>query len=524
MSEFTFARKGAFRVLSLPFLGFPLLRANGRTDGFGLLTVAILTMSILGCGKKKAPELVIETAPVERRSIVLSAQANGVVEPVTIIEVKSRASGQITNMPVDVGSVVKRGDLLVQIDARDVQSRYNQAAAELNSSNVARTVAASQRARSADLYRQKIITAVEMESATLQFANADAAVVRARAAVDIARQQLQDATITAPTAGTVIERPVSEGTVITSATSSASGGTTILKMADLSKVRMRAMVNETDIGNILPGQLATVTVDAFPSRRFQGVVEKVEPQAVVLQSVTMFPVLVSLSNLDGALKPGMNGEVVMEVLRKDNVLAIPSEAVRSMREASTVAPALGLTADAIRGAAQAAGRTAGQGRGDTAARARRRAAAGGDSAGAASSTRRRFARGGPTASGTPAQFQGGGGGSGGAAPGGQLAGATGAGGAGGGRGTMQIAFVKKSDEYAARRIRTGISDFEYTEVVNGLELGEQVALVGVAVLQAQRDAQQARIRAGQGAGGLQQAPAAGAGGAGGGGGGGGGRR
>ena len=512
-------RRFAFRVLSSPLSCRPLF-------SYRMLALVILAALTLACGKKKAPELVIETAPVERRSIVLSAQANGVVEPVTIIEVKSRASGQITNMPVDVGSVVKRGDLLVQIDARDVQSRYNQAAAELNSSTVARTVAASQRARSADLYRQKIITAVEMEAATLQFANADAAVVRARAALDIARQQLQDATITAPTAGTVIERPVSEGTVITSATSSASGGTTILKMADLSKVRMRAMVNETDIGNILPGQLATVTVDAFPSRRFQGVVEKVEPQAVVLQSVTMFPVLVSLSNLDGALKPGMNGEFVMEVLRKDNVLAIPSEAVRSMREASTVAPALGLTADAIRSAAQVAGRTAGQGGGrggDTAARARRRAAGGRDSANA-SSTRRRFARAGGAASGTPSQFQGGGGGSGGGAPGGQFAGA---GGAGGGRGTMQIAFVKKEDEYTPRRIRTGISDFEYTEVLNGLELGEQVALVGVAVLQAQRDAQQARIRAGQGAGGLQQAPAGGAAGgagAGGGGGGGGGRR
>src|SRR5687767_2333775 len=422
MNGFTRALGDVFRVLSLPLSSSPLLRANGQTDGFtgntrrethnaqfrlmsrSMLTFAAFALTAIACGKKKAPELVIETAPVERRSIVLSAQANGVVEPVTIIEVKSRASGQITNMPVDVGSVVKRGDLLVQIDARDVQSRYNQAAAELNSSNVARTVAASQRARSADLYRQKIITAVEMEAATLQFANADAAVVRGRAAVDIARQQLQDATVTAPTAGTVIERPVSEGTVITSATSSASGGTTILKMADLSKVRMRAMVNETDIGNILPGQLATVTVDAFPSRRFQGVVEKVEPQAVVLQSVTMFPVLVSLSNLDGALKPGMNGEVVMEVLRKDNVLAIPSEAVRSMRDASTVAPALGLTADAIRSAAQGGARTgAGGARGDTAGRARRRAATGGDTSGAASSTRRRFARASGAASGTPSQ-------------------------------------------------------------------------------------------------------------------------
>ena len=89
---------------------------------------------------------------------------------------------------------------------------------------------------------------------------------------------------------------------------------------------------------------------------------------------------------------------------------------------------------------------------------------------------------------------------------------------------MQIAFVKRNDEYAPRPIRTGISDFEYTEVVSGLEQGEQVALVGVAVLQAQRDAQQARIRAGQGGGLQQTTPAGGAGGAGGGGGGGGGGR
>ena len=508
-------RKHPFCVLSLPLFRYPLLRNS--------LSVIVAVVA-LGCAKKKESELVIETAPVERRSIVLSAQANGVVEPVTVIEVKSRASGQITNMPVDVGSVVRRGDLLVQIDARDVQSRYNQASAELNSAAVARTVASSQRARSQDLYRQRIITAVEMEGATLQFANADAAVVRARASLDIARQQLQDATITAPTAGTVIERPVSEGTVITSATSSASGGTTILKMADLSKVRLRAMVNETDIGNVLPGQIATVTVDAFPNRRFQGVVEKVEPQAVVQQSVTMFPVLVSLSNLDGALKPGMNGEVVMEVLRKDNVLAIPSEAVRTMRDASTVAPVLGLEPDAIRTATQAAFASRGGGEGspgarggggagaptrpvgsaDDSARQARRAArlAGRDTTGAATSTRRRFAGG---------------------APGVQRGGAAGA-----GRGSMQIAFVKKNDEYAPRPIRTGISDFEFTEVVSGLELGEQVALVGVAVLQAQREATQERIRAGRNTG-LQQTtpPAGGAAGGGGGrggpGGGGGGR-
>ena len=288
---------------------------------------------------------------------MLSAQANGTVEPIDIVEVKSKASGTIIKMPVDVGSKVKVGDLLVQIDPRTVQNAYTQAAADLASATVARSVALAQRNRSADLYQQKIITSTEMEAATLTFANADANVVKARTDLSTARLQLEDATITAPTNGTVILRPVSVGTVITSASTAASGGTTILDMADLSKVRMRAFVNETDIGNVKAGQTATVTVDAFPNRRFVGIVEQVQPEAVVQSSVTMFPVLVSLDNSDGALMPGMNGQVVMDILRKDNVLAVPSDAVRNARDAATVAPVLGVSPDSLK-AAQAAARAA----------------------------------------------------------------------------------------------------------------------------------------------------------------------
>ena len=128
----------------------------------------------------------------------------------------------------------------------------------------------------------------------------------------------------APVVGTIIEKPVSIGQVIASASTSASGGTTILKMADLAKVRVRALVNESDIGQIRAGLPARVTVDAYPDRPFVGTVEKVEPQAVVQQSVTMFPVLVSLSNEAGLLKPGMNGEVSVEISRRENVLAVPA--------------------------------------------------------------------------------------------------------------------------------------------------------------------------------------------------------
>lgn len=483
---------------------------------------AAIVVALAGCKKSTDPTVVIETAPVERRSIVLSAQANGTVEPVVVVEVKSKASGTIIRMPVEIGSNVRVGDLLVQIDPRDVQNQYDQAAADVSSATVQRAVALAQRNRSADLFKQNIITAQEMEQATLAFANADANVIKARTNLSIARVRLQDATVTAPTNGTIIERPVSVGMVITSATSSASGGTTILKMADLSKVRMRAFVNETDIGNVQPGQTATVTVDAFPNRRFVGIVERVEPQAIVQSSVTMFPVLVNLNNADGALKPGMNGQVVMDIARHDNVIAVPSDAIRNARDAATVAPVLGLTPDSLR-STLAAGRRGGRGgaagtasaTGDTSGRGRFRGTAssapGGLAAGGAqfrdSTRRRRFAQAGGAGAASGA----------GASAGGAQGGFGGGAGAGGGGGTgTQVVFVKKDEKYTPRLVRVGISDFDYTEILSGVNQGEQVALLGAALLQAQREQMQARMRAGTG-GGLQQptTPAAGAGGAGG---------
>jgi HlyD family secretion protein len=501
------------------------------------MAIAAMVM-IGGCKKSTDPTLVIETAPVERRSIVLSAQANGTVEPIDIVEVKSKASGTIIKMPVDVGSKVKVGDLLVQIDPRTVQNAYTQAAADLASATVARAAALSGRNRSAELYKQAIITATEMEAATVAFANADANVIKARTDLSTAKLQLEDATITAPTNGTVILRPVSVGTVITSASTAASGGTTILDMADLSKVRMRAFVNETDIGNVKAGQTATVTVDAFPNRRFVGIVEQVQPEAVVQSSVTMFPVLVSLDNSDGALMPGMNGQVVMDILRKDNVLAVPSDAIRNARDAATVAPVLGVSPDSLK-AAQAAARAArGGGGGGTASS----TPASGDTTrrrrfGAASSTPGAFGGqgGAPGTASSTGRRGGGGGGAGGGGAGGGFAGggqggAAGAGGGTGRTGGAMFVFVKQGDKYSPRVVRLGVSDFDYSEIMSGVQQGEQVALLGPAVLQAQRDQLQARIRAGAGGGLQTTTPAAGAaggaggaGGARGGGGGGGGR-
>ena len=108
-----------------------------------------------------------------------------------------------------------------------------------------------------------------------------------------------------------------------------SGGTTLLKMANLDLVQVRALVDETDIGKVQPGQRVTVTVDAYPNRTFEGTVLKIEPQAQTEQNVTVFPVLVRIGNKEGLLRPGMNTEVEIHVGQREGVPAVPNAALRT---------------------------------------------------------------------------------------------------------------------------------------------------------------------------------------------------
>ena len=309
-------------------------------------------LALGACRGEKEQTLPIETAVVSRRSIVSEATASGQVEPINVIEVKSKSSGQITEMTVETGSLVSKGQLLIQLDPRDVQQQLAQAEADLTATKAKLEVSKAQKERNDKMFADKIITAQEYEASLLDYANSVASEIRSRSAVDIAKQRVEEAVVSAPVAGTIIEKPVSLGQVIASATNSASGGTILLKMADLTKVRVRALFNETDIGAVVPGQPATVTVDAFPDRPFGGIVEKIEPSAVIQSSVTMFPVLVTLDNREGLLKPGMNGEVTVLVERREDVLAVPNDAVRTTREAAATARLIGLDADSVVAAVQ----------------------------------------------------------------------------------------------------------------------------------------------------------------------------
>ena len=206
--------------------------------------------------------------------------------------------------------------------------------------------------RSKELLKAQTITQQEYETAELNYANARAAVVRARIDVENNTISLEDTDVRAPITGVIIQRGVERGQVVASATFNAGGGTVLMKMADLNLVQVRTLVDETDIGKIKPGLATTVTVDAYPNRPFQGTVLKIEPLAEVQQNVTMFPVLVRIDNREGLLRPGMNAEVEIHVGRRDSVLAVPNSALRTQRDVESAASVLGLSMEQVNAAAR----------------------------------------------------------------------------------------------------------------------------------------------------------------------------
>jgi HlyD family secretion protein len=446
------------------------------------MTAAVL----LGACKKEEPPPAYQAIPVARRDIVVSAQASGTIQPDTVVEVKSKASGEILELRVETGQLVKRGTPMVRVDPRTPRNLLAQAKADLDVAEARLTNATSQQRRADELFKSQSITEQEHETALLDYANARAEVVRARVAVDDAQNQMDDTNVLAPITGTIIEKLVERGQVISSPTRDVGGGTVLLKMADLALVQVRTLVDETDIGKIKVGQRATVTVDAYPNRPFEGTVLKIEPQAVTEQNVTMFPVMVRIDNRSGLLRPGMNSEVEIHVGERAGVLAVPNAALRTQRDAGSAAQVLGLSPDQVQ--QELASQPPGPASGDAASGAGGQAAMGGSAAG---SPTRRDGR---------------------SAPAGGLRRGRSAEPSVGGR---YIVFVKRPEGPKPVWIRTGLTDLDYSEVVEGLQASDSVLILpSASLVQSQEESRERinRITGGGGLPGMQQqtAPAGGA--------------
>ena len=461
--------------------------------------LGFLALAAAGCaaiGEANEPEQTLQTLTASRQTIVSSVEATGTIEPIRIIEVKSQAGGEVLDLPVELGDNIEQGTLLVRIDPRDVNNAHAQAQADLDVARAQNEVAGLQLERIRALHDSDIVTAEELENATLSAANARASRVRAETNLELAEDKLDDVTLRAPITGTIVERMVEQGQVVTG-TRDLTGGTVLMRMADLNEVQVRMLVDETDIGRLEPGLPADITVEAYPTRTFRGTVLKIEPQAVVEQNVTMFAVLTRITNEEDLLRPGMNADVEVVIGRQEDVLAIANSGIKSQQEASQIVRALELDIDvnALISDFRAQNRppealeTAAGAEGDG----EEEPTIGGVTASELRSMSRqeqmrvfqnlsqeergRLMR----------QFRGGGG------PGGGPPG----GGARRRPDEPRPAVVFRYDEAGALAIKAimiGLSDFDHTQVVQGLEEGEEIVAVPLSLIQQQEFLNRIRSR------------------------------
>ena len=484
--------------------------------------VALLLPVLAACGIGDAKEAVsFQSAAVVRGDLIVTADATGILEPVRTVEVTSKASGEILRLYVDVGDQVEAGALLAEVDPRDVRNIANQADADIEVARARIDIARRQVERSRDLLASGVISPQEHESRTLEFANAQAALIKARTNSELAQLRLEDVTIRAPMAGTILEKNVEEGQVIQSSGQNVSSGTTLMVMANLDVIQVRIFLNEGDLGKIMEGMATFVTVDAYPGRTFVGMVDQIEPQAVVQRGKTLFPLIVRLDNRARLLKPGMNTEVEIQTGEATAVLLIPNNSVVMPADAEPAALTLGLDAEAVENMAgmgnmpgmrrmpgmgnmfasgERGGGDGARPEGDHNAGGQRTAGGGQGQRGSVGqgdldALREGMARGGGSQNSSQGQF---------GQPG-QRGGSGGDGfdwrqfsrgrAMGAARTQQAVAFViGEGDVIEPRLVTIGMTDWDFTEVVSGLEEGDRVALIGLAQLQAQRDEFLERMR------------------------------
>ena len=306
--------------------------------------ILILTVVTASCGRPEAeaPAVYYKKQEVTSETLEVSIEASGVIEAISSIEIKSKASGEILFLGAEVGDSIEKGSILGQIDQRTPTNILNQSKSDLEASKVRLENAKSQYERGTELHANGSISDKAFEDIQENFAQAKSTLVRTEVSYENAKIALDDTIVRSPITGTIISRPVEVGQVISSPTSAVGGGTLLMTMADLSKVRVRALVDEIDVGKVSIGQTVSIKVAAYRDKEFFGTVSKVEPLAKIEQNVTTFPVLIDIDNKDNLLLLGMNTDVVIEILNKDVSMSTPSMSLRTRKDVYSAANILNI--------------------------------------------------------------------------------------------------------------------------------------------------------------------------------------
>ena len=290
----------------------------------GAVVVILIAWSLLRGGKKEE-KISFETAKVEKSDIHTSITATGTIEPVTSVTVGTQVSGIVSKLYVDYNSVVKKGQVIAELDRTNLISELNTAKANLASSESSMAYEKANYNRYKTLYDKGLVSADEYESALLSYRKAKEDVSTKRESVNKAQTNLGYATITSPIDGVVLSKSVEEGQTVAASFNTPE----LFSIAqDLTDMRVIADIDEADIGGVKEGQRVSFTVDAFPDDHFEGQVTQVRQQATTESNVVTYEVVISAPNNDLKLKPGLTANVTIFTMEKNDVISVPSKALR----------------------------------------------------------------------------------------------------------------------------------------------------------------------------------------------------
>src|SRR5438034_2132812 len=321
--------------------------------GIGAGVLVLVVVGIVSASRSRTEIDPSKLATAEKGDVARSGVATGKIQPLSKVEVKSKASGIVKKLYADYGDNVRQGQVLVEVDKEELQARVREARAQLLSARAAleRTRAEAQGTdlpflksaaeRAQNLYRQGLISTSVVEDAQKEYELAlnkhraaqssvsvnQAEVARAQAALERADNDLRNSTIVSPMNGLVLSRDVEVGDAVSSILVLGSQATLMMTMGDVTSVYVLGKVDEADIGKVYMDQPARITVESFKDKKFVGKVTKISPFGKEKDNVTTFEVRVSIDNPGGELKANMsaNAEIIRE--EKKDVLLVPDSAV-----------------------------------------------------------------------------------------------------------------------------------------------------------------------------------------------------
>lgn len=284
-------------------------------------------------GGKKEEKITFDTATVAPANIMNSITATGTIEPVTSVTVGTQVSGIVSKLFVDYNSVVKKGQVIAELDKTNLMSQLNTAKTQLATAQSQLNYQTANYKRYKTLFEKGLVAADDFDNAKLSYTQAKEQVVSAKEEVQRAQTNLGYATITSPIDGVVLSKSVEEGQTVAASFSTPE----LFTIAqDLTNMQVVADVDEADIGDVKEGERVTFTVDAYPDDTFEGEVKQVRQEATTTNNVVTYEVVISAPNADLKLKPGLTANVTIYTAERKGVLSVPSKALRFTPQKETV--------------------------------------------------------------------------------------------------------------------------------------------------------------------------------------------